>query len=72
MGLLEEGLQRVVTGRQCLARELGSKLLPVSLLAPLRLPFGLVSLSVTKAVSVGHVRKENGHQVQNMDLSAWL
>lgn len=56
-----EGLQRVVTGRQFPARELGSKLphhlLVVSLLAPPQLPlwFGFF---VTKAVSVGRIKRK--------------
>lgn len=54
-------LQRVVTGRQFPARELGSKLphhlLVVSLLAPPQLPLWLGFL-VTKAVSVGRIKKK--------------
>lgn len=61
MGLQEGGLQRVVTGRQFPARELGSKLphhlLVVSLLAPPQLPLWL-GFFVTQAVSVGRIKKK--------------
>lgn len=69
-------IKRVVTGRQCLARELGSKLshhlLAVSLLAPLSLPFGLVPLSFTKAVSMGHVKRKMASKSRTENLPPWL